>query len=135
MPTTSVSVADLVPLLDRRNDATMALRRSRDHVPDEVVAVVDSLGAEFHTEAPAILGADPYQVARLFGAAYRAEKALRHPSPSAQRRDVRIPLEVIRSALVDVIEDRPVAAEFPATEVLHHLVDMVKVPQPDLART
>ena len=43
------------------------------------------------------------------------------------------PLEVVRSALVDIIEDRPVAADVPAVTVLHDLVSMVNVPQDDLA--
>ena len=84
-----MAVADLVPLLDRLNEATKALRRSKDHVPDEVIRLVDSLDTELRADTPLALSADPYQVARLFGAALRAEKALRRPLPEAQRRDVR----------------------------------------------
>jgi hypothetical protein len=133
MTQTSPSAVDLVPLLDRINEATLALRRSRDHVPDDVVQLVDSLDTELYAETPSALGADPYQVARLYGAALRAEKALRRPLPQAQRRDLRIPLEIVRCALVDIIEDRPVAADVPAVEVLRNLVDMANVPQNDLA--
>ena len=133
MSPTSVAVADLVPLLDRLNEATKALRRSKDHVPDEVIRLVDSLDTELRADTPLALSADPYQVARLFGATLRAEKALRRPLPEAQRRDLRVPLEVVRSALVDIIEDRPVAADVPTVTVLHDLVSMVNVPQDDLA--
>lgn len=133
MDVLTTETVDLVPVLDRLNAATVALQRSKDHVPEEVVRLVEGLGTELHSEAPSALAADPYQVARLFGATLQAEKALRHTQPSDQRRHLRTPLEVVRAALVDIIEERPVAADQPATEVLHSLMEMLNVSQGDLA--
>jgi hypothetical protein len=124
---------DLTRLLDRVNAANLALQRSTDRVPDEVVVLVDSLGSALPAGAPYVTEADPHQVARFFHAAFGAEKALRRPLPSAQRRDLRLPLQQVRSALVDIIEDRPVAPGLPALEVLHNLMGMVNVPSADIA--
>ena len=102
-------------------------------MPDEVVVLVDSLGSALPAGAAYVVEADPDQVARFFQASYGAEKALRRPLPSAQRRDLRLPLQQMRSALVDIIEDRPVAPGLPAVEVLQNLMGMVNLAQADLA--
>jgi hypothetical protein len=133
MSTTSPPVADLSPLLDRLNDATMALRQAKDRVPDEVIAVVDSFATELHTEMPSALGADPDLVAELFGAALRVEKALRQPTPEAQRGALRLPLEQVRTLVAQIIEDAPYAADVPAGAVLRQLVSVLNVPQRDVA--
>jgi hypothetical protein len=124
---------DLTELLDQVNAASLALQRSQESVPDEVRVLVDSLGSALPAATPYVLEADPLQVARFVQAAYGAEKALRRPLPSAQRRELRLPLQQMRSALVDIIEDRPVAPGRPATEVLHNLMGMVNVAPADLA--
>lgn len=133
MSTTSLPVADLTPLMDRLNSATLALRQANDRVPDDVIELVDDFATELHTETPSALGADPDLVAELFGAALRAEKALRQPTPVAQRRELRLPLEQVRALVAQIIEDAPYAADVPAGEVLRNLVTTLNVPQRDVA--
>jgi hypothetical protein len=113
----------LASLLDRSNQATLALRASREVTPevkDLVQGCIDLLVAEdsFTSEA------------RLCRAALQAERALRQP---ARYRELRLALELLRSALVDLIEEAPYAADVPAVEVLANLVDMLHVPKEDLA--
>ena len=124
---------DLSRLLDQVNAASLALQRSNEGVPDEVMVLVDRLSFALPAGSAYVLEADPDQVARFFQAAYGAEKALRRPLPSAQRRDLRLPLQQMRSALADIIEDRPVAPGLPAVEVLQNLMGMVNLAPADLA--
>jgi hypothetical protein len=126
-------VADLTPLLDRLNGATLALRQAKEGVPDEVMELVDGFATELHTETPSALGADPDVVAELFGAALRVEKALRRPTPAEQRRELRIPLEQVRVLVAQIVEDAPYAADVSAGQVLHQLVTTLNVPQRDVA--
>jgi hypothetical protein len=133
MSTTSLSVADLKPLFDRLTEGTRALRHAKDRVPDEVIELVDSFAIELHTETPTALGADPDLVAELFGAAVRAQKALRQPTPEAQRRQLRLPLEQVQVLVAQIIEDAPYAADVPTGQVLHNLVTALNVPQRDIA--
>jgi hypothetical protein len=126
MPTSMATVVELSPLLDRLTEATTALRRSRDRVPDEVIDLVDNLDTELHINNPRSLAADPDLVADLFGAAFRADKALRRHSESEQRRDLRVPLEQIRVLLTQITEEAPYAADVPAVDVLRGLVRMLE---------
>jgi hypothetical protein len=124
---------DLSRLLDQVNAASLALQRSNEGVPDEVLVLADSLGSALPAGSAYVLEADPDQVARFFQAAYGAEKALRRPLPSARRRDLRLPLQQMRSALVEIIEDRPVAPGLRAVAVLRNLMGMVNLAPADLA--
>ena len=133
MATTSVSVADLTPLLERLNDATVSLRQSKDRVPDEVRRLVENLDTELHTENSLALGAHPDVVVELYGAVIRAQKALRRPVPAVQRREVRLPLEQIRVLVAQIIEDAPYGADVSVEEVLHNLVGRLRVPQREIA--
>ena len=85
MTTTDV---DWSQLLVQVNDATKTLHRSAT-VPEAVAQLVDSFDPALHASAPMHLQADPYLAITLFAAAFRAEKALRHDDPEAQRRDLR----------------------------------------------
>lgn len=119
-------------LLDRVNDATKVLQRSRE-VPEAVAQLVDSFDRALHAATPMRLDADPYLVTSLFAGAYRAEKALRHDNSETQRRDLRIALEQFRQALRDIVSNRPFAADVPVREVLAGIVAKVSVPQKEIA--
>jgi hypothetical protein len=129
MTTTDV---DWSELLVRVNDATKTLHRSAT-VPEAVAQLVDSFDLALHASAPMHLQADPYIAMTLFAAAFRAEKALRHDDPEAQRRDLRIALEQFRQALRDIVSNRPVSADAPVRDVLAFTVAALSVPQKDIA--
>lgn len=120
-------------LLQQVNAATQALQASTT-VPDAVAQLIDDFEPALHADAPQQLQADPYLVAALFAAAFRAEKALRHDNPEAQRRDLRIALEQFRHALRDIVANRWVGADSCVREVLTRTVTVVHVPQRDLAQ-
>jgi uncharacterized protein (DUF2384 family) len=121
---------DLQHLLNAATVASVAVRRSSEGVPDEVAVLLKDLTNELRVNASALRCADPDQVIRLLSATVQVEEALRSET---QHLSIRIPLEIMRSALVDMVEDRPVSADLPVGEVLHNLVDMANVPQADLA--
>jgi hypothetical protein len=129
MITTDVEWSEL---LAQVNDATKALQRSAT-VPEAVAQLVDSFDPALHASAPLRLQADPYLATVLFAAAFRAEKALRHDDPEAQRRDLRIALEQFRHALRDIVSNRPVSADAPVRDVLAYTVATLSVPQKDIA--
>jgi hypothetical protein len=129
MTTTEVEWSEL---LEQVNDATKALQKSAT-VPEAVAQLVDSFDPALHASAPMQLQADPYLATALFAAAFRAEKALRHDDPEAQRRDLRIALEQFRHALRDIVSNRPVSADAPVRDVLGYTVAALSVPQKDLA--
>jgi hypothetical protein len=120
-------------LLDEVNAATVSLRRSRAEVPPDVAALVDSLDVALHAEAPLNLPADPYFASALYAGALRSMKALRHDNVSAQRRDLRVALEQVRHALRDIVGSHWVSDDVPIHEVLEHLVEMLRLPQSDVA--
>ena len=129
MTTTDVEWSEL---LEQVNNATKALQRSAT-VPDAVAQLVDSFDPALHASAPMQLRADPYLATALFAAAFRAEKALRHDDPEAQRRDLRVALEQFRQALRGIVSNRPVSADAPVRDVLAHTVAALSVPQKDIA--
>ncbi|MHB1583191.1 MAG: hypothetical protein ACYCU7_13545 [Acidimicrobiales bacterium] len=119
-------------LLDQVNEATKLLQRS-PVVPASVGELVDSFDRTLHAGAPMRLGVDPYLGGALFAAAFRAEKALRHDNAEEQRRDVRIALEQFRHALRDIVSNQPFGADAPTKDVLARTVDVVSLPQKELA--
>jgi hypothetical protein len=129
MITTDVEWSEL---LEQVNNATKTLQRSGT-VPEAIVQLVDSFDPVLHASAPLRLRTDPYLATILFAAAFRAEKALRHVDPEAQRRDLRIALEQFRHALRDIVSNRPVSVDAPVRDVLAHTVAALSVPQKDIA--
>lgn len=119
-------------LLDRTNDATKLLQRS-ETVPSEVAELIDGLESTLDAAAPLRLEADPYLMATLWAAAFRAEKALRHDNIADRRRDVRIALEQFRHALRDIVEAQPYGDDAPARDVLARTAEATAAPQKTLA--
>lgn len=130
VPTTFSS--EVPELLERLNEATLALRSSPD-VPPDVEELVEGLDDDFRTSAPQQLDVDPYLVNMLFGAGWRALKALRDDNQEVRRNNLRIALEQVRHALRDIATSVPYAADVPAKEVLARLVDDLRVQQAVLA--
>ena len=128
-----MSTTQFPGLLDEVNAATVSLRKSRDEVPPDVAALVDSLDMALHAEAPLNLAVDPYFASALYAGALRSMKALRHDNVSAQRRDLRVALEQVRHALRDIVGSHWVSDDVPIHEVLEHLVGMLRLPQSDVA--
>jgi uncharacterized protein (DUF2384 family) len=128
----STTDSELDALLNRVNEATQLLRRSRT-VPAEVVRLIDSFEPTLGAATPLRLEADPYLTTTLWAAAFRAEKALRHDNSADQRRDVRVALEQFRHALRDIIENRPYNDDAPVRDVLAKTVDAIAAPQKTLA--
>lgn len=126
------TVLDLDALLLQVNDATKLLQHSQT-VPDGVARLVDSFERTLDAATPLRLEADPYLMTRLWAAAFRAEKALRHDNDLQQRRDVRIALEQFRHALRDIVESRPYGDDAPVREVLTRTADVLATPQKTLA--
>jgi hypothetical protein len=123
---------ELEALLRRVNDATKLLQRSKT-VPAEVARLIDSFEQTLNAAAPLRLEADPYLTTRLWAAAFRAEKALRHDNAERQRRDVRIALEQFRHALRDIVETQPYGDDAPVREVLTRAADLLATSQKTLA--
>lgn len=119
-------------LLDRANEATRLLQRS-EIVPGAVAELIDGLESTLGAAAPLRSDADPYLMAALWAAAFRAEKALRHDNTTDRRRDVRIALEQFRHALRDITEAQPYGDDTPARDVLARTVETVAAPQKTLA--
>ncbi|QUR68722.1 hypothetical protein [Mycobacterium spongiae] len=119
--------SELGGLLDRVNDATKQLQRSKT-VPAEVAKLIDS----FESLSP--LKADPYLTTALWEAAFRADKALRHENAKSQRRDVRMALEQFRHALRDITENQPYNDHVPVRDVLASTAQILAAPQPTLAK-
>jgi len=128
----SATAIELDALLGRVNDATKLLQRS-PAVPLQVVELIDSFESVLGAASPLDLDVDPYLIATLWAAAFRADKALRHDSGGDQRRDVRIALEQFRHALRDIVEDRPYDDGAPVRDVLARTADTLAAPQKTLA--
>lgn len=124
--------SDLRVLLDRVNEATKLLQRSKT-VPREVGELIDSFEPALGAATPLRLEADPYLTTTLWAAAFRAEKALRHDGAEEQRRDVRVALEQFRHALRDIAENQPYGDAAPVGEVLARTVETLATPQKTLA--
>ncbi|HWE68515.1 MAG TPA: hypothetical protein VG298_17880 [Acidimicrobiales bacterium] len=123
----------LPSLFEAVSRATTSLRRSRDRVPADVAELVDSLDSVLHAEAPLSWDVDPYFAATLYAGALRSMKALRLDDAAEQRRDLRVALEQVRHALRDIVDGQWVSESAPVRDVLDSLVQMLRVPQPDLA--
>lgn len=123
---------DLHDLLDRVNEATKLLQRSKT-VPREVGELIDSFEPTLGAATPLRLQADPYLTTTLWAAAFRAEKALRHDNGADQRRDVRIALEQFRQALRGITENQPYSDDVPARDVLGRTAEILAAPQKTLA--
>jgi hypothetical protein len=128
----TATAAELSELLERVNEATKLLQRS-ETVPQEVAELVDSFEPELWAAAPLRLQADPYLTTQLWAAAFRAEKALRHDSAEARRREVRIALEQARHALRDMVANQPYGDDAPVRDVLARTVDRLALPQREVA--
>ena len=128
----TVTPADLDSLLDRVNDATKLLQRSKS-IPEEVSQLVDSFEPTLGAATPLALRADPYLSTTLWAAAFRADKALRHDNDEEQRRYVRVALEQFRQALRDIIENRAYDDEAPVRDVLNRTSETLAAPQKTLA--
>lgn len=133
MSATSIETAvDLRQLLDRVNEATKLLRRSKA-VPDELFQLIDSFEPALGAATPLRLEANPYLTTTLWAAAFLAEKALRHDNSDERRRDVRVALEQFRQALRDIIENQPFDDGAPVRDVLNRTVATLSAPQKTLA--
>jgi uncharacterized protein (DUF2384 family) len=126
------TASELPGLLDRVNEATKLLQRSKT-VPTEVTQLIDGFESALGAATPSRLQADPYLTTALWAAAFRAEKALRHDSAADRRRDVRVALEQFRQALRDITENQPYGDDAPVREVLARTAEVLAAPQKTLA--
>jgi uncharacterized protein (DUF2384 family) len=118
-------------LLVAVNDATVTLRRSKE-VPPGVAELIEGLD-RYIPETPMGWDVDPYLATSLTMGAYRSVKALRHDDVQAQRRDLRVALEQVRHALRDIVDNSWTSEDRPVGEVLESLVQMLRIPQSELA--
>ena len=129
MITTAVELRDL---LSEVNDATKLLQRSTT-VPEQVIGLIDSFESALGAATPSRMQADPYLMAALWAAAFRAQKALRHDNAAEQRRDVRVALEQFRQALRDIVENQPYNDDAAIGDILARTVQTVAAPQKTVA--
>jgi hypothetical protein len=133
MVQTSARVAELEPLLEKVTHASVVLRHSKDRVPEEVTQLVGTFETELRARESVFPESDPSRVNQLLFSALGAEKALHAGSALEQRQELRVALEQMRVFLTEIIEDAPYALDVSIGDVLHNLVEVLQVPQRDIA--
>lgn len=124
----------LVETLQALDEATLALRRSPDAVPDAVAAVVDGLPEALDAGAPDRLARDPLLASRAFAGALRAQRALRQGDEADRRRQLRIALEQVRHALRDIVDLDAYGDEVAAGEIAAVIARELNATQETTAR-
>lgn len=124
--------ADLADLLREVNDATALLQRSAS-VPDRAIEIIDGFDSALDAATLSGAGPDPRQVAALWQAALRAQKALRSDDDKQRRRDVRVALEQFRQVLRDMVENQSYGEDSPVRDVLVRTVETLAAPQKTVA--
>jgi len=132
-PTTFERAAE--QMLRDLNEATELLAASKV-VPPQVEALVDRFDSLLCARNPeaGLASVDPYLAEGLLGGAVVCLKALRQKDATRARRDLRLGLEQVRQALRDVVDEHPVRADEHPKDLVRWLVDVVSLPQGEIAR-
>jgi hypothetical protein len=114
-------------------EANLVLAHQKS-VPDAVEKLVTRIGSDIMRISPEESeGIDPYLLLALHQGALVARFALDLGSETRKRSMLRVALEKMRQAVRDIVEGVPTAEDQPAKDVARWLVDVLAVPQVDIA--
>lgn len=135
-PTLTGSVLDrqTAAVLEKQlREANLVLARQKD-VPEAVEKLVRRIGADVMKISPEeSTGVDPYLLLALHQGALVARFALDLNNQTRKRSMLRLALEKMRQAVRDIVEGIPTGEDQPSKDVARWLVEVLAVPQADIA--